>query len=251
MPGLDDIDDDGPLTAPSNALTMDDIFGGMGTAPQPKPVSPAPQPTAGHPAPRATNAVTSPSSSTASMASGVGGGGGTLDDFFAPTAASPQSQHGGAAPVKKSGLDLLGSATAVTQQGPKQQRSMEDYVANLGTQLKGGGSSNVQTLASMVSQDRPYVPPASVLALMTHYEVLGIARNATSEEISRVYRKMALAYHPDKRGAELTPEEESYFKAITTANEILSDADKRRAYDAESDHSVQQQHRQTNLFTHF
>lgn len=61
-----------------------------------------------------------------------------------------------------------------------------------------------------------------------YYEVLGIERNANEDEIRRAFRKLARQYHPD---VNKSPEAESQFKAINEAYEVLSDAQKRRAYD--------------------
>ncbi|KXS08794.1 DnaJ-domain-containing protein, partial [Gonapodya prolifera JEL478] len=61
------------------------------------------------------------------------------------------------------------------------------------------------------------------------YEILQISRNATQEEIKRSYRKLAIAYHPDKNNGDV--EKERKFKEINHAYSVLSDADKRRQYD--------------------
>lgn len=61
------------------------------------------------------------------------------------------------------------------------------------------------------------------------YEVLGVDRKATTAEIKRAYRKLALRYHPDKNPGDAKAEER--FKQVTQAYEILSHADKRKRYD--------------------
>lgn len=64
-----------------------------------------------------------------------------------------------------------------------------------------------------------------------YYEILGIGRNATQEEIKKVYRHLALKYHPDRVPADQKKEAEERFKEISEAYEVLSDPEKRAAYD--------------------
>ncbi|MEO0202149.1 MAG: molecular chaperone DnaJ [candidate division WOR-3 bacterium] len=64
-----------------------------------------------------------------------------------------------------------------------------------------------------------------------YYEILGVSRNATQEEIKDAYRRLVLKYHPDKVPPEKKKEAEEKFKEISEAYEVLSDPQKRKLYD--------------------
>ena len=67
------------------------------------------------------------------------------------------------------------------------------------------------------------------MAKKDFYEVLGVNRDATEDEIKKAYRKLAMKHHPDRNPD--NPKAEEHFKEAKEAYEILSDAQKRAAYD--------------------
>jgi molecular chaperone DnaJ len=67
------------------------------------------------------------------------------------------------------------------------------------------------------------------LAKRDYYEILGVSRNADAAELKSAYRKLAFQYHPDRNPSD--PQAEERFKEASEAYAILSDPDKRRAYD--------------------
>ncbi|WP_396268163.1 molecular chaperone DnaJ [Ideonella sp.] len=69
------------------------------------------------------------------------------------------------------------------------------------------------------------------MAKRDYYEVLGVPKNATEEEIKKSYRKLAMKHHPDRNQGDGAKAAEEKFKEAKEAYEMLSDAQKRAAYD--------------------
>jgi curved DNA-binding protein len=82
-----------------------------------------------------------------------------------------------------------------------------------------------------------------------YYAVLGVAKNASTEDIKKSYRKLALKYHPDKNPGDKKAEEK--FKEITEAYAVLSDPEKRKQYDQFGEAGFHQRFSQEDIFRGF
>ena len=69
-----------------------------------------------------------------------------------------------------------------------------------------------------------------------YYGRLGVARDASTEEIKKAYRKLALKYHPDRNDG--SKDAEAKFKEVTEAYEVLRDSEKRSVYDRYGEQGV-------------
>jgi curved DNA-binding protein len=81
-----------------------------------------------------------------------------------------------------------------------------------------------------------------------YYEILGVRKGATPEELKKAYRELALKSHPDRVPAEKKKEAEDTFKEISEAYAVLSDPQKRSLYDQYGHSGVDQKFRQEDIF---
>ncbi len=87
------------------------------------------------------------------------------------------------------------------------------------------------------------------MATRDYYNILGVSKNASGEEIKRAYRKLAMKYHPDKNPNRKEAEER--FKEINEAYAVLSDKEKRKQYDTFGAEGFRQRFTQEDIFKGF
>jgi len=87
------------------------------------------------------------------------------------------------------------------------------------------------------------------MSVMEYYQVLGVAKTATADEIKKAYRKLAIKYHPDKNHGNKEAEEK--FKEMSEAYAVLSDPEKRKQYDTYGSTGFHQRYSQEDIFRNF
>jgi curved DNA-binding protein len=82
-----------------------------------------------------------------------------------------------------------------------------------------------------------------------YYQILGVKKDASKEEIKKAYRKLAMKYHPDHTKGDKAAEEK--FKKISEAYAVLSDTEKRKEYDTFGAEGFRQRFSQEDIFRGF
>ena len=87
------------------------------------------------------------------------------------------------------------------------------------------------------------------MAQKDYYEALGVAKDASADDIKKAFRKLAVKYHPDRNQGDTAAEEK--FKEINEAYAVLSDPEKRKKYDTFGSSDFHQQYSQEDIFRNF
>jgi molecular chaperone DnaJ len=81
-----------------------------------------------------------------------------------------------------------------------------------------------------------------------YYEILGLKKNATAEDVKKAYREMALRHHPDRVPVEKKKEAEERFKEVSEAYAVLSDPQKRALYDQYGHAGIDQKYAREDIY---
>jgi curved DNA-binding protein len=82
-----------------------------------------------------------------------------------------------------------------------------------------------------------------------YYQILGVSKNASQDEIKKAYRKLAMKFHPDRNPEDKTAE--GRFKEVSEAYAVLSDPEKRKQYDMFGSEGFQRRYSQEEIFRDF
>merc|ERR1712224_1921 len=118
------------------------------------------------------------------------------------------------------------SATAVAAMFEVQSYPTLVVIKEDGTKVLYQGKLSFPTLMDFLKQHA--LLPADEI---NHYQVLGVAQDASDEQIKKAYRKLSLKYHPDKNSGD--SKAQKMFEQIGAAYELLADDNKRAVYDQE------------------
>jgi curved DNA-binding protein len=90
----------------------------------------------------------------------------------------------------------------------------------------------------------------NIMAEIDYYQILGVSRDATADEVKKAYRKLAMKYHPDKAKGDKKQAEEK-FKQVSEAYAVLSNPEKKKEYDEYGSQGFRSKYSQEDIFKGF
>ena len=161
-------------------------------------------------------------------------GGSTDPDFYEGVAATHRLflralREAGAEPIESVGRPFDPNIHKAVATVPAEASSPGPWCARCGA---AGGSATAAPPRPGRGRAAREADRSVAVKFRDYYEVLGVPRTATAEEIKRAYRQLARKHHPDLQPAAERARAAERFKEINEAYEVLSDPDKRAKYDA-------------------
>lgn len=134
------------------------------------------------------------------------------------------------------------SSSRTSADSPQSARSngTSDKHSGQNVRFRGSGSNAEESSADASYTTEQESAVSKILKARDFYDILGLVKDCSVDDIKKAYRKLALKFHPDKNKA---PKADEAFKKIGNAFTILSDQSKRRQYDLHGHESVTNNHR--------